>query len=304
MSACFLTLYTWPESFADPHSAKIQRNAVRSWLRLEPRPEILVFGDEPGVKEYCQEFGLRRVADRLEVIDGTVRIRDMAESAERQSDASFYCFINADIILTDSLLRALERISSLPHFLLGASPWNVDITEDLTFDPGWQETLEKQARVQNDLRSRAASDFFVYRKGYLSAAPSLIMGRPYVDNGLMWYARKRGDALVDGTPGIFTVHQNHDYRHFGDKANQKLMTPGALLNLKVLGARNRLYTWANATHHYTKAGLRPYRYGQICRWSTHPRSAPRAAKLLNFSVHGLASATASIWRGLGLVNPR
>jgi hypothetical protein len=72
------------KSFADPHIAKIQRNAVRSWLRLEPRREVLVFGDEPGVKE-MPEVALRRVPDRLGAIDVTVRIRDMAKSAERRT---------------------------------------------------------------------------------------------------------------------------------------------------------------------------------------------------------------------------
>ena len=59
---------------------------MRSWLRLEPRREVLVFGDEPGVKE-MPEVALRSVPDRLEAIDVTVRIRDMAKSADRDDCA-------------------------------------------------------------------------------------------------------------------------------------------------------------------------------------------------------------------------
>jgi len=299
-----LTLYTWPKSFADPHIARIQRNAVRSWLLLKPKPTIVVFGNEPGIAEYCAEFGLLRAQDPMEVIDGTVRIRDMALKAEALSSTPFYCFINADIILTSSLTAALPAISaSFPRFFLGASPWNVDIQEDLHFGPGWEETLEKRARVQNELRSRSASDFFLYPKGYLKAAPGLIIGRFYIDNGLMWYVRNRGDALIDATPGVLSVHQNHHYGHLGEKAERKEETKGALYNIQALGGRGRLYTWVNATHHYTKTGIRPYRFGRMCRWSTHV-AAPRSSKVVNRLVRTLALASRPIRAAIGLVNPR
>jgi len=301
-----LTLYTWPKSFADDHIARIQRNAARSWLQLDPKPVILVFGDEPGVSEYCQEFGLTRVPDTMEVIDGTVRIRDMAVKAEALSDTPLYCFINADIILTSSLMKALPVISAaFTRFLLGASPWNMDIKEDLKFEPGWEEALEQRGRAQNDLRARASSDFLLYPKGFLAAAPELIIGRPYIDNGLMWYTRKRGDALIDGTPGIFSVHQDHHYKHFGEKADRKSETPGALLNIRALGGRGRLYTWANATDHYTKTGLRPYWNGRICRWSTHVVAGSRASKIFNQVVWKTAAmASRPVRKALGLVNLR
>ena len=301
-----LTLYTWPKSFADDHIARIQRNAVRSWLLLDPKPCILVFGDEPGVKEYCDEFGLTRVSEAMEVIDGTVRIRDMAVVAETLSATRFYCFINADIILTNSLIQALPAISStFERFLLGASPWNVNITEDLRYEPGWEEVLEKRARGENDLRPRVSSDFFLYPKGYLASAPDLIIGRPYIDNGLMWYTRKRGDPLIDASTGVFTVHQNHHYKHFGEKADRKGETSGALFNVKAVGGRGRLYTWANATDHYLKDGLHPYWAGRICRWSTHATQGSRASKVFNQLIWKTAAiASRPARKVFKLVNPR
>lgn len=301
-----LTLYTWPKSFADDHIAGIQRNAVRSWLQLDPKPHILVFGDEPGVREYCAAFGLTRVSDPMELIDGTVRIRDMAVKAEALSATQFYCFVNADIILTNSLIQALPVISSaFKRFFLGASPWNLNITEDLKYEPGWEEAIEKRSRAEGDLRPLACSDFFLYPQGYLASAPDLIIGRPYIDNGLMWYTRKRGDALIDATPGIFTVHQNHHYKHFGQKAERKGETAGALFNLEALGGRGRLYTWANATDHYMKDGLHPYWAGRICRWSTHAMQGSRASKVFNRLIWRTAAiASRPVRKVLRLVNPR
>lgn len=51
-----LTIYTWPKSFEDKHIATIQRNAVRSWLQLRPKPAIFVFGNAPGTAEHCAEL--------------------------------------------------------------------------------------------------------------------------------------------------------------------------------------------------------------------------------------------------------
>jgi hypothetical protein len=294
------------KSFQDPHIARIQRNAVRSWLKLEPTPAILVFGDAPGVEEHCAAFGLTRVREPLERVDKTaVRLRDMAVRAEAISDSQFYCYINGDIILTGSLTKAIPMVrSKFAHFFLGASPWNVEITEDLDFQSGWEQDLERRAREADDQRSRVSTDIFLYTKGFLANMPDLVIGRNYVDNGLMWYIRSQGKALVDGTPGIFTVHQHHDYRHLGDKAKNIGESDGALWNVRAVGGRNHLYTFANATDHYTEEGVRPYWAGRFTRWSTHlVAGSPRAKRFHSFWT-GLAKWTGPFRRRLGLVNPR
>ena len=53
-----LTLFAIPKHFRG-HFATIQRNAITSWTRLTPRPEILLFGDEEGTGEIARELGLR-----------------------------------------------------------------------------------------------------------------------------------------------------------------------------------------------------------------------------------------------------
>lgn len=55
------TLFTIPKAFAD-HIGVIQRNAIGSWARLQrenqPRPEIILFGNDPGTAEISRELGL------------------------------------------------------------------------------------------------------------------------------------------------------------------------------------------------------------------------------------------------------
>jgi hypothetical protein len=299
-----LTIYALLKSFRDDHIARIQRNAVRSWLRLDPKPVILVFGDEPGVAEHCAEFGLTRVTGPLEVIDGTVRLRDLAVKAEAVSDTPFYCYINADIILTSDLTKALSEIAPrFPRFLLGASPWNVRIREDLEFGAGWEAALERRAIAEDDLRSRVCSDFFLYPKGYLAKAPELLIGRVYVDNGMMWWVRHRRDPLIDGTSGILTVHQHHRYGHLGDMADRQHETVGAAWNVKAIGGRNHIYSWASATDHYTKAGIRPFWMGRICRWSTHDKGSRASTFFMKLLWRPAAVLSRPLRKALGLIDP-
>ena len=305
-----LTIYTWPKSFEDPHIALIQRNAVRSWLLLTPKPAIFVFGEASGVAEYCAEFGLTHLKNSpenpIEVIDGTVRLRDMATRVEEVSKTQCYCFINADIVLTSSLMRALPKIAArFDRFLLGASPWDVNVRETLAFEPGWEQALKQRAVEEDGLRRHFAADFFLYPRGFLARAPEVLIGRWYVDNGVMWFTRKIGAALVDGTSGIFTVHQNHDYKHLGKHAFDPSNTAGAHWNLNAIGGWKHNYSWNYATDHYTPDGIRPYWAGRAMHWLGVNPAGGRGGRFLADKLWTpLMRATGPLRRALGLTNPR
>jgi hypothetical protein len=279
---------------------------VRSWLELRPKPAVFVFGNAPGTAEYCAEFGLTHILDALDVIDGTGKIRDMAAKVESASEAGYFCFINADIILTSSMMQAIPAVTArLSRFLLGVSPWNVDVNEELTFAPGWEDALERRAQAENALRSHRASDLFLYPRGFLAAAPELVIGRWWTDNGLMWYARRTGAALIDGTPGILAVHQNHTYGHLGEHASDLNQTAGAIWNVHVIGGRRHIYSWSFATHYYTRQGLRPYWIGRLLHWLPYTEPTDGMSRVIASLIwKPLSRITRPIRTALGLTNPR
>src|ERR1700683_3208554 len=55
-----LTIFATPKKF-DGHIGLIQRNAIASWIRMNPAPEVILFGTDPGTAEVAGEFGLRHV---------------------------------------------------------------------------------------------------------------------------------------------------------------------------------------------------------------------------------------------------
>ena len=94
-----LAFYAWPKPFTKPHIATIQRNAIRSWQLLEPRPDILLFGNDPGIAEAARELGVQHIPEGPPLVDSVPRVKDLAAAAEQLSTAPFLCFINADITL-------------------------------------------------------------------------------------------------------------------------------------------------------------------------------------------------------------
>lgn len=287
-----LAFYAWPKPFTKPHIATIQRNAIRSWQLLEPRPDIMLFGNDPGIAEAAQELGVQHIPEGPPLVDSVPRVKDLAAAAEQLSSAPFLCFINADIILTQSFVEGVAKAAPLGRFLLGASPWDTDVPEMVEYGPGWEEKLRARAYAANCLRPRHSADFIAHPRGFLIDAPEVLAGRWYVDNGLMWFARKSGAALIDGTSGILTIHQSHDYGHLGQFEKRHMDSEGAIWNLRCIGGDWHLYTWSNATHTYSAAGVQPYPAGRMAVWPTHP-----SFKRLN-AVHGFIARGTRTFRGL------
>ncbi len=57
-----LTLFAIPKAFRG-HINTIQRNAIKSWTLLNPKPEIILLGDDEGTAEVAQEFGLIHIPE-------------------------------------------------------------------------------------------------------------------------------------------------------------------------------------------------------------------------------------------------
>ena len=93
-----LTVLATPKSFHG-HIGIIQRNAIISWTRLLPKPEIYLFGDEPGTTEIAAELHLHYLVDIAHNEFGTPLLNDLLKRARELSSTRLLCYINSDIIL-------------------------------------------------------------------------------------------------------------------------------------------------------------------------------------------------------------
>lgn len=255
-----LTIFACPKPFTDPHIAIIQRNAITSWTLLRPRPEIILFGGEPyepGVAEICRELGLRHVPEVARNEYGTPLLNDIFNTAQRLATYDLMCYANADMILMEDLVKAIESVKRCSRpFLLSGGRWELEIGRLLDFSQqGWQQQLLTLVS-DNGQHRFFGNDYFVFPRGLYATLPPFAVGRGYFDGWLIWKARSLKSLVIDASSAVKAVHQNHDYSHVGAKDSAALWgSPEAQLNLELLSLP-RQWLLLEATHVLTPDGLR------------------------------------------------
>jgi hypothetical protein len=232
----FLTIFSAPKPFTDPHIAIIQRNAIQSWLHL-PEVEVLLIGEEIGLAETAVEFGIKHLPDISRNPEGTPLANSIFTLAREASDSPVLAYVNADILLTSDFVAAARRMSEFcQKYLLVGQRWDLEVTEALDFSGDWDARLHAEAIERGELHRPLGSDYFIYPRECFSDMPAFAIGRAGWDNWMIYMARKKGWAAVDATPSIMIVHQNHDYGHLpGGQPHYRL--PETYENIRLAGGR-------------------------------------------------------------------
>jgi hypothetical protein len=243
-----ITLFSAPKPFTDPHIATIQRNAIKSWALL-PDVEIILLGEEVGLAEAARELSIKHIPWVKRNQSATPLISSMFQIARENSHSDLLCIINADMILTSDFLEAARR-SRLERdkFVLLSQRWDLDITTPMDFTPGWERQLESNVRMQGRLHRPAGSDFFLFPKTCYTDVPDFAIGRAGWDNWMIYKARKEKWPVIDCTPSVMIVHQNHDYSHLpGGKSHHE--HPDTNENIRLAGGQAAIrYTILDSTH--------------------------------------------------------
>jgi hypothetical protein len=207
-----LTLFAIPKPFRG-HIGIIQRNAIQSWVRLSPRPEIILLGDDEGTAEVAQEFGLKHVPDIERNAQGTPLISSMFDRARQEGSGSLFAYVNSDIMLLNDFMKAIQQIS-LQRFMMCGQRCDLDVAAPIDFDsPNWETTLRQQAAAAGKLNGPWSLDYFVFPDSLYQEVPPFAIGRFYFDNWLCYEAIRSNVALIDATDAVLAIHQNHDYNH-------------------------------------------------------------------------------------------
>ena len=253
-----ITLFSAPKPFTAPHIATIQRNAIKSWTLL-PEAEVILLGEETGLAEAARELGVKHLSNVARNPSGTPLISSMFELARENSTGDLLCIINADMILMSDFVEAamesrsllLEKRSashSTPNFVLLSQRWDLDVTQPLEFSDGWQNRLSSMVHRQGSLHRPAGSDFFLFPRSCYTDIPDFTIGRAGWDNWMIYKARKEKWPVIDCTPSVLIVHQNHDYSHLpGGKPHYE--HPETDENIRLAGGQaNIRYTILDSTH--------------------------------------------------------
>jgi len=226
----------------------IQRNAIKSWTLL-PDVDVILLGEEEGLAEAARELGVKHIATVERNANGVPLISSMFKLARENSNSDLLCIINADMVLMPDFVEAAKQSVKLKDkFVLLSQRWDLDVTAPLDFSGDWSRGLRSKVNGQGQLHRPAGSDFFLFPRSCYADIPTFTIGRAGWDNWMIYKARKENWAVIDCTPSVMIVHQNHDYSHLPG-AKPHYDHPETNENIRLAGGQaNVRYTILDSTH--------------------------------------------------------
>ncbi len=249
-----ITLFSAPKAFTDPTIALMQRNAILSWTLLGD-VDVLLLGEEAGLAEAAHELGVRHSAAVAFNPNRVPLVSSMIKAARDSGESPLLCIINTDIILTSDFVVAARHAAAMaseekmpPDYVLLSRRWDLDVKEPLDFVDGWEARLREEMCRDGRLHRPTGSDFFLFPRNCYSDVPDFAIGRAGWDNWMIYKARKEGWPVIDATPSLTVIHENHDYRHLPG-ARPHYDHPDTQVNTQLAGGQAATrYTVLDATH--------------------------------------------------------
>jgi len=233
------TIFSCPKEFTSLFGI-IQRNAINSWLKLSPKPNIILFGIEN--EDIKNEFNDKNIT-YLPIKDyneyETPYINKIFESAIENSTTDALCYVNSDIILFNDFPKTVANLIANKKYFGVGRRYNVEIQEILNFND--QNKIRNHYLNSTDLDIYTGSDYFIFNKHSIKNIPSFLIGRTCWDNWLMYYAAKNKLNLTDCSSEIECLHQKHDYSHIKTNTNNHYKGIEREYNFKQLGGIEKIY---------------------------------------------------------------
>ena len=245
MTSQVLTFFTIPKAFTG-HAGLIQANALRSWCRLDPRPEIILYGNDAGVAEAAAAFGVVHEPVVGTNRHGTPLVSDAFKCASRAARSNVLIFSNADMLYDESLLQTASALQFQPKFLASGQRWDLNVVQSLDgAGPEIWRTLFAGRKETARLHGMSGMDYFMFPRTLPLEMPEFAVGRVGWDNWLVWHCRMTGVPVIDVTGSVAALHQNHDYSHT-KLGGQHVYGPERDLNVRAAGGLSHMLTLREA----------------------------------------------------------
>lgn len=253
-----ITVFFCPKPFTGKVNI-IQRNAIKSWQSLHPKPEIILIGNELGAEEACKEFDIIHIEEVGRNEYGTPLVSSLFKKAGACASYDILCYINADIMLTDNFMDAVKLVKDRKDKLLMVGR-RVDVQINEEFDSnisGWIEKIKSYSRKNGHLHACTGIDYFIFKKGMFLDIPDFIVGRPCWDGWLVYQTRQSEIPVIDATSKILAIHQNHQYDNNMFDKNGKWNWSERQIGRNLELSNGLIQDISNATHRIKN--------NQICR---------------------------------------
>ena len=264
----FLTIFTAPKPFTDPHINIIQLNAIQSWTQLGDDVDVLLMGDEEGMTDVAIEYGVRHFPDVACSEKGIPLIGAMFDLAREVSDSPTLAIVNTDILLMpDFIDTARHMIGLTDEFMLAGRRWDLEVTTPIDFGDGWPERLKQDTLTRGRLHELSGSDYFLFPRKVYKSIPNFTIGRAGWDNWMIYHAVTQPWPAINASALIMIVHQDHDYAHLpGGAAHYKVEE--TFENVDLAGGYKHMYTLIEMDNVLVDGQIRSARMSllRLIRW--------------------------------------
>lgn len=251
-----LTIFSSPKPFTG-ETAWNQLNAMRSWRAIHQDVEIIIYGAPPGAAEAATDVNALLIPKVECSSTGAPSFNEMAEHARQYGRYDQQVYINADILLNVSLLKAMEAARHrFDQFLLVGE--RIDLAQGSIVDASqsdWTDSLTTLVKLgQLTAHGPTGADYFGFIRGMWKDLPPVFMGRAMCDQALLHYCLNQRIPIIDCTMFIVAVHQFHGYQHARGGVREVFDGKDRALMAQAHGMSHSLPTVVDADRQFTGDG--------------------------------------------------
>lgn len=206
-----LTMFTtWNPSMQKP---VVYTNAVKNWHSLSQNVRTIAFTNDSEIETLAREGGWLTLPIRETACFGTPILRSMFRQAmDLPTKSKLYAYVNADLVFNDGLVKTLKEITKSPYFEKGpilVVGKRIDVNISRLHEPEINSTGDVDGLAKHgNISWGFAADYYITNELFpWEFVPNLVIGRPLIDNWLIWYARQIGAKVIDITGTVLAVHQ-------------------------------------------------------------------------------------------------
>lgn len=195
--------------------AEVQLNAIRSWLAIRPRCEIILVDDEEGTTAAATRgLDVRVVTEVKRSGLGAPLLDDLLRVGAVHARHEILAYNTADVMLPPDFATKVRQCHDLMQgrpYLAVAGRWDLSRPVSIAFDRAdWWSSVQAAVRAHGKPHGHTALDLWVYPQEFKLPVPPFPIGRCATDSWVVYWARREGIPVIDMTGELMLVHQFHN----------------------------------------------------------------------------------------------
>ena len=254
-----ITIFALPKPFGEKTDL-IQRNAIQSWACLKPDVDVLLLGDEPGIKETAQELGVRHASGLRCNDHGTPLLDSAFQLAHQESTTNYLAYCNCDVILTKDFCESIHQLDNEAHFcqfIAFGQRTDLNVDRAIDFEQSIQvERLLDECQRKGVRSSNACKEYFIFNRQLYQDIPPFAVGRGNWDNWMIHSAKQNNVPVINLSNTVTAIHQSHDYSHASLNRWGCYVSGAEAKENRRLGGGSHIISGSTANWKMTRDGLK------------------------------------------------